>query len=85
MIVMSITMLMHPETTAQNSTVFQWSATTGPRTGAGPWRVRYRAVYFSMFGALEYIVTSCDEIIPVYRKCYNYSAFLQQQCKYIIN
>jgi len=27
--------------------VTQWSATTGPRPGAGPWGVRYRAISFA--------------------------------------
>ena len=35
--------------------VKQWSATTGPRTGADLWRVRYWTVYFSKLGTLEYI------------------------------
>ena len=32
--------------------------TIGPRNGAGPWRVRYRAAYFSR--TLEYISNACN-------------------------
>ena len=33
----------------------QWYVTTGPRTGVGSWRIRYRAVYISMLNTLKYI------------------------------
>ena len=38
----------------------QWSANTGPRTGAGPWRFCCRAVYFSsMFDSDSSDQTDC--------------------------
>ena len=47
---------------AEENAINQWSAITGPRTGAGPWRVRYRSVesllpvrIFSSLNTLEYI------------------------------
>jgi len=36
------------------SLVVQWSATTGPRPGAGPWGVCCRAVSFSRLNALKH-------------------------------
>ena len=53
-----------------------WSTSVvGYHRTTSPWRVRYRAAHFSRlyFGIF---VTSCDEIISVYRKCYNNSVLL---------
>jgi len=53
----------------------QWSATTGPRPGAGPWGVRHRAVSFSRLNALKHF---CNDRRNYFRTFYEKERIIVQ-------